>query len=85
MKTKQKKQLTLFDVRRRNQREQERKRNRSKFRKSLLRLASSRPTTSPTRMAMQMAAATVLGYMVARAQARVVTAVANYVLSKNKA
>jgi hypothetical protein len=36
-------------------------------------------------MAMQMAAATAFGYMVARAQARVITAVANRVLSGNKA
>ena len=83
MKTKQKKQLTLFDVRRRNQREQKRKRD-SKFRKLLLRLASSRPT-SPFRMAMQMAAAAAFGYMVAKAQARMITAVANHVLSGNKA
>ena len=51
---------------------------------SYLRLASSRPT-SPIRMAMQMAAAAAFGYIVARAPARMITAVANHILSENKA
>ena len=85
MKTKQKKQ-SLFDVRRRNQREQKRKKNSSKLRKLLLRLAFSRPT-SPIHMAMKMATAEAIGLALARRHARILPSVASRIILKyiNKA
>ena len=87
MKTKQKR--TLYDVRRKHQREQ-RKRNRSiriiRIRELIIRLAFSKPTASPICRIIQKAAAGAVGRMIVEAQVRMIAAVANRVLSKqNKA
>jgi len=84
METKTKKEKTLYDVRRKHQREQKRKKSKRDIRELLIRLAFSRPkpTASPLCRLVQKAAAGAVGCMIVKAQARIMTAVANRVLSK---
>ena len=84
---KTKKHRTLYDVRRKHQREQEEQRRRDRIRKLILRLAFSKPkpTASPLICRLiHIAAAEAVGCMIVKAQSRIMTAVANRILILSK-